>query len=83
LKFGTGQLDRCVATVTRHRPGRLVRTVLDVESGALYHHPLGPSHYLVGVTLFQARVVHADDRIRRLVDDLRADLGWPGGSAVA
>jgi hypothetical protein len=82
LQFSAGQLDRCLTTVTRHRPGRLVRTVLDVESGALYHHPLGPGHYLVGVTLFQARVRYADDRIRRLVDGLRADLGWPDLSEV-
>jgi hypothetical protein len=72
LQFVVSQLDRTLIPVTRHHPGKLVRTVLDVESGALYYHPLGPGRYAVGVTLFQKMVATADDRMRTLVENLRA-----------
>jgi len=50
--------------------GRLLRLVLDVESGAIYYRRLPARRYLVGVTLHQAHVATADDRISALAQDL-------------
>ncbi|CNF99806.1 Uncharacterised protein [Mycobacterium tuberculosis] len=50
--------------------GRMLRIVLDVEQGAIYHYRLGPTEYLMGVTLNQKRVSQADERI----GDLAAEL---------
>jgi hypothetical protein len=50
--------------------GRLLRIVLDVEQGAIYHYRLNPAEYLVGVTLNQKRVSQADERIADLVTEL-------------
>ncbi|EIV93066.1 hypothetical protein [Frankia sp. QA3] len=46
---------------------RLSRTVLDVEKGALYFHRLSRDEVLLGVTLDQRRVAHADQRFQQLV----------------
>lgn len=47
-------------------PGVLVRAVLDVEQGAVYYYRLAQDAYLVGVTIDQARVSNADDRMAEL-----------------
>jgi hypothetical protein len=53
---------------------RLLRVVLDVEQGAIYYFRLGRGVYLVGVTLDQARVLDADDKVSRLAIDCQALL---------
>ncbi|CAL9394271.1 hypothetical protein SUDANB95_01314 [Actinosynnema sp. ALI-1.44] len=50
--------------------GLLARAVLDVEMGAVYYYRLGPGEYLAGVTIDQARVSNADDRLSRLAAGL-------------
>ncbi|WP_250289729.1 hypothetical protein [Frankia sp. CiP1_Cm_nod1] len=76
FQFITSQFDRMLTSISPSEPGRLVRTVLDVEAGALYHHPVALGRYVVGVTLFQDQVAQADDRIRTLVESLRRGLDW-------
>ncbi|RKT56472.1 hypothetical protein [Saccharothrix australiensis] len=46
--------------------GLLARMVLDVEMGAIYYYRLGPGEYVAGVTMDQARVGEADDRMSGL-----------------
>ena len=53
--------------------GRMLRLVLDVEQGAIYHYRLGPTEYLMGVTLNQKRVSQADERIGDLAAELRSE----------
>lgn len=53
--------------------GPLERLVLDVEQGAVYYYRLRPCTYLVGVTLHQTRVNHADERIAGLASQFRHD----------
>jgi hypothetical protein len=58
------KLNRLLAGL---RPsGLLLRVVLDVELGAIYCYRLGTEEYLVGVTVAQARVSNADERMARL-----------------
>lgn len=45
---------------------RLLRLVLDVEQGAIYYYRLRSGAYLAGVTLDQARVQAADDKMSAL-----------------
>lgn len=47
-------------------PGLIVRAALDVEQGALYFYRLDGDKYLVGVTIDQARVSGADERMAQL-----------------
>lgn len=75
IQYDIAEFDRLLSTVTRHRPGRLLRTVFDVESGALYHHILDVNRYLLGVTVYQDEVAYADDRVRTLAADLVAGGG--------
>jgi hypothetical protein len=56
-------LNRVSAQTLR---GRLKRIVLDVEQGAVYYYRLDNGAQLVGVTLYQPRVHHADVRMARL-----------------
>jgi hypothetical protein len=53
---------------------RLLRLVLDVEQGAIYYYRLDQGIYLVGVTLDQARVAPADDRMSDLAMHCRSRL---------
>lgn len=55
-----GRLGRSTSGVLR---GRLQRLVLDVEQGAIYYYRLNAGGYLVGVTIDQSRVSHADDQM--------------------
>ena len=73
-EFGTefgeiaGELGRIVYPLVG---APLTRVVLDVEQGALYYLRIRGGEYLVGVTLNQWRVSHADARIDRLADECR------------
>jgi hypothetical protein len=50
--------------------GRLERTVLDVEEGAIYFRRTGPQQYIMGVTLDQPQVFAAQLRFDKLTDQL-------------
>lgn len=58
-------------TTTGVLGGLLQRIVLDVEQGAIYYYRLGTGDYLVGVTIDQSRVSHADDRMASLAAEAR------------
>ena len=53
------------------RSGNLIRTVFDVEMGAVYYYYVTPNDYLIGVTLAQASVDDCDDIMEYLVTDIR------------
>jgi hypothetical protein len=65
-----GALDR---SFKRIQGGMLIRTVLDVQYGALYHFPIAVGVDLVGVTLIQERVPEADAKLVAIRDEM-ADL---------
>jgi hypothetical protein len=83
IQYDVAEFDRLLRTVTRHRPGRLMRTVFDVESGAIYQHVLDMYRNLVGVTVYQDEVAYAEDRVRTLADDLRVTSGGSSQVGVA
>ncbi|QQQ74562.1 hypothetical protein IOD16_25835 [Saccharothrix sp. 6-C] len=68
-EFGalTTKLNRAVNPVVG---GLMARLVLDVEMGAIYYYRLRAGEYLVGVTIDQARVRAADDRMSALAEEL-------------
>lgn len=57
--------------------GVLIRTVLDVERGAVYYCRIDESRYLIGVTLDQNVVHVADSAARLLADRIRGYYGLP------
>lgn len=59
--------------------GELIRLVLDVERGAIYHYVVttDTNRFLIGVTLNQYKVHVADTKMFHLVDDIRVHLGQP------
>jgi hypothetical protein len=50
--------------------GILIRTVLDVEEGGLYHYWIDKNVQLVGVTMDQPKVLEADEKLRRLANSI-------------
>ncbi|MFI6486913.1 hypothetical protein [Streptomyces sp. NPDC050564] len=68
LPFVVARLDHSLKAVL---PGRLTRTVLDVDEGALYYFAAGDGPFLLGVTLHQDRVSHADLRMNMLCHSVR------------
>jgi hypothetical protein len=50
--------------------GILIRTVLDVEEGALYHYWIAKNVQLVGVTMNQPKILEADEKLRRLANSI-------------
>ncbi|NUT47555.1 MAG: hypothetical protein HOV94_09645 [Saccharothrix sp.] len=62
-----GKLNRAVNPVVG---GLMERLVLDVEMGAIYYYRLRAGEYLVGLTIDQARVPSADDRMSALAAEL-------------
>jgi hypothetical protein len=48
--------------------GILIRTVLDVERGAICHYWIDEHVYLIGVTMDQAKVLATDEKLRRLAN---------------
>ncbi|HEX4220765.1 MAG TPA: hypothetical protein VHZ97_00225 [Pseudonocardiaceae bacterium] len=73
-RFGPLQtkLNRLLAGLTPS--GLLLRVVLDVELGAIFCYRLGTDEYLVGVTVAQARVSRADQRMAELARSCAALL---------
>ncbi|WP_405990025.1 hypothetical protein [Streptomyces sp. NBC_00986] len=63
LPFVVARLNHSLQAVL---PGRLTRTVFDVDEGALYYFAAGSGPFLLGVTLHQDRVFHADIRMNML-----------------
>ncbi|MEO3800680.1 hypothetical protein [Nonomuraea sp. B1E8] len=57
--------------------GTVIRTVLDVERGALFHYWVDHGRYVVGVTLDQRKVGEADDKMAKLVDMIRGHFTLP------
>ncbi len=72
------KLNRLLAGLNPSGP--LLRVVLDVEQGAIFFYRLGTEEYLVGVTVAQARVSNADERMARLARNCAAALEqrYPG-----
>jgi hypothetical protein len=69
LGLQVGRLNRLVDIV----PGGLLnRLVLDVEQGGVFYYRLSVGEYLIGVSLDQSRLVHADDRMSELAATCRA-----------
>ncbi|MBD0841486.1 hypothetical protein [Streptomyces sp. TRM68416] len=64
--------------------GILIRVVFDVEQGALYYCNLDERTYLMGVTMIQDQVLVADEKIRRLANELGhlPRSGPPGLTAI-
>jgi hypothetical protein len=77
LNFIVSRLDKAVEAV---RSGRLIRTVFNVTSGALYYFSVVPGEYLIGATFDTSMVLHADESMGWLVDRTRTAMGW-GGAA--
>ncbi|MGH3881122.1 MAG: hypothetical protein ACRDSK_29200 [Actinophytocola sp.] len=50
--------------------GILVRTVLDVEQGALYYYWIDRNVYLTGITMNQSKVLVTDEKLRRLANKI-------------
>lgn len=50
--------------------GILIRTVLDVEGGGLYHYWIEKNVQLIGVTMYQPKVLEADEKLRRLANSI-------------
>jgi hypothetical protein len=48
--------------------GVLIRTILDVEHGALYFYWIDRNVYLTGLTMDQSKVLIADEKLRRLTN---------------
>lgn len=69
-----------VAPATRGRPP-LDRLVLDVQEGAVFVVWVSPHEFVIGVTLDQIQVAHAEHRLHRLVRELR-ELRGPGGRTL-
>lgn len=57
----------------RVQGGTLIRTVLDVQYGALYHFPVVHGVDVIGVTLLQEKVGETDEKLAAIKDEL-ADL---------
>ncbi|MFF3248661.1 hypothetical protein ACFYWY_34120 [Streptomyces sp. NPDC002870] len=68
LHFVVARLDHSLKAVL---PGRLTRTVLDVDEGALYYCAVGNGAFLLGVTLHQDRVAYADRRMTVLTHSVQ------------
>ncbi|MFB4281665.1 MULTISPECIES: hypothetical protein [unclassified Nonomuraea] len=69
-----GRLDTHLRSM---ESGTVIRTVLDVERGALFHYWVDHGRYIIGVTLDQRRVGVADDKMARLVDMIRGHFTLP------
>ncbi|MBB6350313.1 hypothetical protein FHU36_006885 [Nonomuraea muscovyensis] len=74
LQWLNTRLDR---QFTEIESGVLIRTVLDVERGALYFYWIDSGRYLLGVTLDQRKVDVADDKMAQLVDIIRGHFTLP------
>jgi hypothetical protein len=75
------QLDWLAGRLGSHlravESGTVIRTVLDLERGALFHYWVDTGRYLAGVTLDQHKVDVADDKMAKLVDMIRGHHSLP------
>ncbi|WP_416967353.1 hypothetical protein [Streptomyces sp. 4F14] len=71
LPFVVARLNHSLKAVL---PGRLTRTVLDVDEGALYYSVVGDGPFLLGVTLNQDRVFYADRAMAALTSTVQGVL---------
>ena len=53
--------------------GILIRTVLDVEKGALYYYLVDTDVHIIGVTLIQSSVDATDQKMTKVVDAIRGE----------
>ncbi|MEU8380071.1 hypothetical protein, partial [Streptosporangium sp. NPDC048865] len=74
LNWLTQRLNR---QLRRLEGGVLIRTVLDVERGAMFFYWIDETRYLIGVTLDQRKVDVSDDKMARLVDTIRGHFTLP------
>ncbi|MEU4533901.1 hypothetical protein AB0G15_03440 [Streptosporangium sp. NPDC023825] len=74
LNWLTQRLNR---QLRRLEGGVLIRTVLDVERGAMFFYWIDETRYLIGVTLDQRKVDASDDKMARLVDTIRGHFTLP------
>ncbi|MEU0520617.1 hypothetical protein [Streptosporangium sp. NPDC006007] len=66
------ELAQLRRSIRRLVGGELRRFVLDVQAGAVYVHPTGRSgDFLLGVTMNQAAVLNAENRMRDALDMIR------------
>lgn len=72
LHYVVARLNQSLRAIT---PGRLSRVVLDVEEGALFYVERPGGHFLLGVTLDQSQVAHADRRMNELAHLISATMG--------
>jgi hypothetical protein len=63
-------MSRLDTYLRKLRSGILIRCVLDVEQGALYYYWIGENAYLTGVTMDQSQVLHTDEKLRRLANQI-------------
>lgn len=61
-------VTRLDSYMRRLEGGILIRTVLDVEQGALYYYWIDRNVYLTGLTMDQSKVLVADEKLRTLVN---------------
>jgi hypothetical protein len=72
IRYLSTKLDRRFAGIDS---GVLVRVVLDVKKGALYYYNLEREGFLLGVTLDQRRVDHADRKLSALASRILLNRG--------
>lgn len=53
--------------------GVLIRSVLDVEKGAVYYYLIDTDVHIMGVTLMQNRVDATDEKMTRIVEAVRGE----------
>ncbi|GAB3411876.1 hypothetical protein [Flindersiella endophytica] len=71
-------INRLNASFKDIEGGQLIRTVLDVEKGAVYYFLVDWDKYLIGVTLDQPKVNATDRKLSGLVDMIRTtQFGLP------
>jgi len=63
-------MSRLNVYVRRLDGGILIRTVLDIEQGALYYYWIARNVYLTGLTMDQSKVLVADEKLRRLANTI-------------
>ncbi|WP_142152121.1 hypothetical protein [Streptomyces sp. SLBN-31] len=70
-----GVTDRMNTSLHALLEGEIQQIVLNVEQGAVYFQQLYDRHYLLGVSLNQARLAEADQHIERLGRELADEAG--------
>jgi hypothetical protein len=63
-------MSRLEAYLRKLNGGILIRTVLDVEEGALYYYWIDKNVYLTGITMDQSKVLDVDEKLRRIANEI-------------